>query len=52
MPIRFPPNGDPVALAALAGEGDAMRALDGRGFVQVADKGVLVTPEGLAAALS
>jgi hypothetical protein len=42
---------DEAALAALADKGDAMRELARRGFVQIEDRGVLVTPEGVAAAL-
>ena len=38
-------------VSALANEGDAMAALVERGFVQIAKRGVLVTPDGLAAAL-
>lgn len=42
---------DAAELVALADQGDAMRALAGRGFVQIHANGVLVTPEGVAAAL-
>jgi hypothetical protein len=42
---------DAAELAALANEGPAMLALEGPGFVQRHAKGVLVTPEGVAAAL-
>jgi hypothetical protein len=43
---------DTAELAALAAEGAAMLSLTDRGFVERHEKGVLVTPEGLAAALT
>ena len=49
--LRAYASRDAAELAALADQGDAMRALAERGFVQLHAKGVLVTPEGVAAAL-
>jgi hypothetical protein len=43
---------DTAELTALANKGEAMRSLARRGFVQIEDRGVLVTPEGMACALT
>ena len=43
---------DPAELAALGGQGEEMRALVQRGLLRIEDRGVLVTPEGLACALT
>lgn len=43
---------DAAELAALADQGGAMLALEARGFIERHKKGVLVTPEGAAAALT